>query len=164
MGKKETNALKRLDDFSKSLVQMEPVVKGNEYLLAISGLSPVSNDALFGRDLIIRHFPFSIGRGLSINNFSSTKPDFVLSDKKPYRISRQHLTITRRNEHIVLTDTTSRLGSLVNGILIGKKAGGKSNIALSYGENEVILGGHSSPFIHTANTHLNRHPGSSCTK
>ncbi|MFC1869583.1 HD domain-containing phosphohydrolase [Thermodesulfobacteriota bacterium] len=139
---------KRLNKLVEDISQERHIklTEGN-YSIIISGLTEVSKEALLGRNLIIRHFPLSIGRISPIDEFSSMRPDFVIPDKEPVRISRKHVLIDRQDEKIVMVDENSRFGSLVNDVKIGKKAGGKSKIPLKLGKNEVKMGGNSSPFI-----------------
>jgi HD-GYP domain-containing protein (c-di-GMP phosphodiesterase class II) len=120
--------------------------RGN-YRVTISGLTKTSKEALLGRDLMVRHFPFTIGRSHFGSGFSRGEPDFPLQDTEPVRISRRHLTLELRDGRISLTGRTSRFGSLVNGEPLGKKAGGSGRISLTEGNHEVILGGRSSRLI-----------------
>ncbi|MEW6663619.1 MAG: HD domain-containing phosphohydrolase [Thermodesulfobacteriota bacterium] len=120
--------------------------KGN-YLIRFFGLTRTSKKALLGRDLTVRHFPFTIGRAQHDSGFSKDEPDFVLHDTEPLRISRVQLSIESEDDRIVLADKKSRLGSLVNGELLGENAGGRGRVPLRPGRNEVILGGRFSPFV-----------------
>ena len=120
---------------------------GGNYIVTVSGLTKVSKAALLGRALIIRHFPFTIGRSSFGSAFSSSGADFSISEAEPGRISRKHLSIDLQDEQIVLVDENSRFGSMINGEQLGKNAGGKDRISLRYGVNEVKLGGRSSPFV-----------------
>jgi len=130
----------------------------NEHLVAISGLNNHSKKILLNRDLIVRHFPFKIGRISCRNPFSSMKQDFVITDEKPFRISKRHLSIEVYDKQIYLADEESRLGSIVNGTPMGRNAGGKREIALRYGKNEVVLGGSSSPIIFQMEVKKNDEP------
>lgn len=117
------------------------------WIVRFSGLTQTAKEALLGRDLAVRHFPFTIGRAQLESGFSKDEPDFVLHDTEPARISRNHLSIDTEDDRIILADEASRLGTLVNGELLGKKTGGRSRIFLQQGRNKVILGGRSSPFV-----------------
>jgi len=120
--------------------------EGN-YIVNISGSNKVSKEALLGRKLIIRHFPFTIGRSSSSYSFSFRGPDFLINDNEPGHISRKHLSIDLQDGQIIVKDENSRFGSLINNEQLGKNAGGKEWIHLRYGKNEVRLGGRSSPFL-----------------
>ncbi|MBN2126084.1 MAG: hypothetical protein JW821_17430 [Deltaproteobacteria bacterium] len=56
-----------------------------------------------GRQLIIRRFPFTMGRASSDHFFSSSGPDFLLSEDEAGRISRSHLSIEYQNGQIDLS-------------------------------------------------------------
>jgi len=113
----------------------------------MTGGNAASDKALMNRSLHIRHFPFRIGRISGFYELFSKGPDLVLEDEEPYRLSREHLTIERRNRKIYLVDEKSRPGSLVNGVLLGERRGGARELPLREGENEVVLGGDKSPFV-----------------
>lgn len=115
-------------------------------IVIISGMNEPSKMALMGRDLIIRFFPFHIGRASRSVRIPSREPDLTIPDRKPYRISHFHLSLERRNNQIILIDQGSRSGTEVNGILIGKEAGGKAEVSLQAGSNEVLLGGANTPY------------------
>ncbi len=115
-------------------------------MVSLTGLNDTSREFLTNRRIIIRHFPFRIGRFSLEDPFFSLKQDLSIPDNGPYRLSREHLSIERNGDQIVLVDEKSRLGSVVNKRILGKRAGGESRIALEVGKNQVILGGGSSPF------------------
>ena len=96
--------------------------EGN-YIVNISGSNKVTMEALLGRKLTIRHFPFTIGRSSSSYSFSFRGPDFLINDNEPGHISRKHLSIDLQDGQIIVKDENSRFGSLINNEHLGKNAG-----------------------------------------
>ncbi len=120
--------------------------KGTTAVL-LEGRNSASTKTLFGQGMIIRYFPFRIGR---MGNYSPSlreEPDLFLEDECPYHISRLHVTLERREQEIVLIDRHSRSGSMVDNALLGERPGGAGELSLSPGKHEIRLGGRGSPFI-----------------
>jgi putative nucleotidyltransferase with HDIG domain len=130
-------------------MQQEALKTAGERLVyaIMTGLNAASDKALMNRPLSIRHFPFRIGRLSGFYELFSKGPDLALEDEEPYRLSREHLTIERRDRKIYLVDDKSRSGSLVNGVPLGGRRGGTRELPLREGDNEVVLGGEKSPFV-----------------
>jgi predicted component of type VI protein secretion system len=74
------------------------------------------------------------------------QPDLKLDDTVPFRLSRNHFMIEKRDECYYVHDLCSTLGTIVNGEPIGNHFRG-DDAALRAGENEVIAGGVDSPFV-----------------
>jgi len=116
-------------------------------IVTMSGLNAPSESALMSRELIVRFFPFLIGRISRQRDTTLPLPDMAIPDSKPYRISQVHLSMERRGSKIFWADKGSRFGSIVNNILIGEQAGGIAEISLNVGDNKIMVGGQNSPFI-----------------
>ncbi|MHB8772812.1 MAG: HD-GYP domain-containing protein [Syntrophales bacterium] len=112
----------------------------------LQGLNSTSTKALYGQEMIIRYFPFRIGRMENYPNPLSEGPDLLLEDHPPFHISRLHLGMERRGSGIVLTDPDSSSGSIVDGRLLGERRGGPAEILLGAGKHEIRLGGTASPY------------------
>jgi CRP-like cAMP-binding protein len=97
-------------------------------------------------DMIIPQVPFSIGRLTGLSR-SADVPARRLSipDKVPYQISRQHCEIIRTEQGLTVQDTESHLGTIVNGVQIGKEFP-STEALLKKGSNFLILGGRHSHF------------------
>jgi len=91
----------------------------------------------------VQKLPFRIGR-TDVDHLDSTHNDFSIPDVRPFFVSRTHCEIDYTPAGFLVRDLGSRLGTIVNGIEIGRKAGPKSAL-LEYGENIVLLGGMPSP-------------------
>jgi CRP/FNR family transcriptional regulator, cyclic AMP receptor protein len=74
------------------------------------------------------------------------QPDLKLDDTVPFRLSRNHFMIEKRDGNYYVRDLCSTLGTIVNGEPIGDHFRG-DDAALRAGENEVIAGGVDSPFV-----------------
>ncbi|MEW6616225.1 MAG: HD domain-containing phosphohydrolase [Thermodesulfobacteriota bacterium] len=140
------NAIERLHHEAQDTKYQSYIHDSDRLVVVISGLNNTSKAALLNRERIIRHFPHTIGRYSPSKGFIYKGADLIINERSPYRISRQHLSIERRGDQIILVDKNSKFGSLVNNTLLGKNVGGKEETSLRYGQNEVILGGQNSPF------------------
>jgi CRP/FNR family transcriptional regulator, cyclic AMP receptor protein len=91
--------------------------------------------------------PFVVGRGpVAREGLPSLQPDLKLNDTVPFRLSRNHFMIERRDGSYYVRDLRSTLGTIVNGQSIGEHFRG-DDAPLRAGENEVIAGGVDSPFV-----------------
>ena len=88
----------------------------------------------------VKYFPYIIGRrgevpGLGL--FAENR--LLVSDRAPYRVSRNHCRLEMDDDAFYLHDDGSRLGTIVNGIGIGGPHSERS-IRLNPGENTLVLG------------------------
>jgi CRP/FNR family cyclic AMP-dependent transcriptional regulator len=90
----------------------------------------------FHAPLGLGDLPFVVGR----------EPDLKLHDTVPFRLSRNHFMIEKRDGSYYVRDLRSTLGTIVNGEPIGEHFRGDDAL-LRAGENEVIAGGVDSPFV-----------------
>jgi len=91
--------------------------------------------------------PFVVGRGpVARKGLPPLQPDLKLDDTVPFRLSRNHFMIEKRDGNYYVRDLCSRLGTIVNGEPIGDHFRG-DDAPLRAGENEVIAGGMNSPFV-----------------
>jgi CRP/FNR family cyclic AMP-dependent transcriptional regulator len=74
------------------------------------------------------------------------QPDLKFDDAVPFRLSRNHFMIEKRDRSYYVRDLRSTLGTIVNGEPIGEHFRG-DDAPLRTGENEVIAGGVDSPFV-----------------
>ena len=80
----------------------------------------------------------------------------MLDDTAPFRLSRNHFVIEKRDGGYHVRDLCSSLGTIVNGEPIGHYVRADASTAWGHlasdaplrpGENEVIAGGADSPFV-----------------
>jgi len=91
--------------------------------------------------------PFIVGRGpVAGEGPPQLQPDLKLDDTVPFRLSRNHFMIEKRDGSYYVCDLCSTLGTIVNGEPIGNHFRG-DDAPLQAGENEVIAGGVDSPFV-----------------
>ena len=91
----------------------------------------------------VQKLPFRIGRA-DLDHLDAGQNDFAIPDVRPFFVSRTHCEIDYTPAGYLVRDLGSRLGTIVNGTEIGRKAGSKAAL-LEYGENIILLGGPQSP-------------------
>ena len=97
--------------------------------------------------LHLSKLPFSVGRLTREEGPALAVPiDLTLPDTPPFRLSRQHFSISRQANRYVVLDLGSTLGTQVNGECLGH-AFGEDHKYLKTGENIIQAGGLGSPFI-----------------
>ena len=101
----------------------------------------------FHDPLALGDLPFVVGRGpVARERLPPLQPDLKLDDTAPFRLSRNHFMIEKRDRNYYVRDLRSALGTIVNGEPIGDHFRG-DEAPLRAGENEVIAGGMNSPFV-----------------
>jgi len=101
----------------------------------------------FHAPLGLGDLPFVVGRGpVAREGLPPLQPDLKLDDTVPFRLSRNHFMIEKRDGNYYVRDLRSTLGTIVNGEPIGDHFRG-DEAPLRAGENEVIAGGVNSPFV-----------------
>ncbi len=99
-----------------------------------------------GAPIAIGKLPFVVGRAVAADEAPPLRrPDLVIEDRKPLRLSRQHFMIVRNGGQLMVSDLGSTLGTLVNGQAIGHHFM-KDAASLHRGDNQIIAGGADSPF------------------
>lgn len=99
--------------------------------------------------LPVGRLPFVVGRTpISGESPPLREPDLCIHDHQPFRLSRDHFMISRNQDHLLLTDLGSTLGTVVNGQAIGQNFM-RDTAILRRGENHVVAGGWGSPFDFT---------------
>ena len=84
---------------------------------------------------------FKIGRRSSgaINN-SQPLADLLLPQGEPFTISRFHCELVIGTKSVVVRDLDSRFGILVNGVRLGERRSGRSEMKLRPGEYSLVIG------------------------
>jgi CRP/FNR family transcriptional regulator, cyclic AMP receptor protein len=101
----------------------------------------------FRASLRLGDLPFVVGRGpVGWEGLPPLQPDLKLDDAVPFRLSRNHFMIEKRDGSYYVRDLCSTLGTIVNGEPIGEYFR-RDDAPLRSGENEVIAGGVDSPFV-----------------
>jgi CRP/FNR family transcriptional regulator, cyclic AMP receptor protein len=101
----------------------------------------------FHTPLGLGDLPFVVGRRPVVGEgLPPCQPDLKLDDTAPFRLSRNHFIIEKRDGGYHARDLCSTLGTIVNGEPIGDYFR-TDNAPLRPGDNEVIAGGVNSPFV-----------------
>ena len=91
--------------------------------------------------------PFVVGRRpINGEEPPPLDSDLKLDDDAPFRLSRNHFSIEKRDGSYHVRDLCSTLGTIVNGEPIGDHFRA-DDAPLRAGENEVMAGGVDSPFV-----------------
>ena len=116
---------------------------------ATISLAPVSDRlrSLMGTaEVQITKLPFLVGRAPAEGESEpSRRPDLLIEDEEPYRLSRQHFVIARSGDRLLVSDVGSKLGTIVNGQPIGHHFMNDA-APLRPGDNQIVAGGADSPF------------------
>jgi CRP/FNR family transcriptional regulator, cyclic AMP receptor protein len=89
--------------------------------------------------------PYVVGRVPLAGEAQPGRPDLLIEDEKPFRLSRVHFMIVRSGDRLLISDLGSRLGTIVNGQAIGHHFA-RNEALLHGGINHVVAGGWGSPF------------------
>ena len=101
----------------------------------------------FDTPLGLDHLPFIVGRRpVPGEGQPLWQPDLMLDDTAPFRLSRNHFTIEKREGSYHLRDLSSTLGTIVNGEPIGTHFR-TDDASLRGGANEIVASGAGSPFV-----------------
>jgi CRP/FNR family cyclic AMP-dependent transcriptional regulator len=94
----------------------------------------------------VAKLPFLVGR-VPVEGDAQPlrRPDLLIEDEEPFRLSRQHFVIARSGDRLLVSDLGSELGTMVNGWAIGHHFMRDAE-PLRRGENRVVAGGLDSPF------------------
>ncbi len=94
----------------------------------------------------VTELPFRVGRNSVKGEPPPTEDnDLTFEDFKPFNLSRRHFAIEQSRRGLIVRDCGSHLGTVVNGVRIGGKAG--VNVAiLQGGDNEIVAGTDKSPY------------------
>jgi hypothetical protein len=106
--------------------------------------------AWIGRDPIeITALPFVVGRKSDgEDGRANERVDLVLSDEKPYQLSRLHFAIDTYQGELVVRDSGSYHGTTVNNQRIGNHRQ-TTIVPLRFGENTIVAGSADSPYCFT---------------
>jgi pSer/pThr/pTyr-binding forkhead associated (FHA) protein len=117
--------------------------------LTVLRLEPDSEEAEhhLPETIIIRQFPFFIGRKLSVNEkIPLLRVHLKLQDSKPFQISRVHIVVQKtQDDQFLVRDLDSNLGTIVDGKAIGRKFSDDSFQLPKQGAS-ITLGGVRSPY------------------
>ena len=120
--------------------------------IMLKGLTEPAKHALYDMNaLIVDDSPFIIGRWSKQQSKRSwfskegTRAHLEIHDIAPYVISRHHCQIEQHSGDVYIIDTSSRLGTWVNGEKIDPQS--QKEIKLHAGNNTIHLGGLDTQFV-----------------
>lgn len=91
-------------------------------------------------EMMIKKFPFSIGRENTSGGFHLFGGNnFNIKDHIPLQVSRHHCVIEKEGNQFFIKDRGSRLGTIVNGEVLGHETG-KYKTEIKVGKNTLTLG------------------------
>jgi CRP/FNR family transcriptional regulator, cyclic AMP receptor protein len=94
----------------------------------------------------VAKLPFLVGRvPVEGDARHLRRPDLLIEDEEPFRLSRQHFMIAGSGDQLLVSDLGSTRGTMVNGWAIGHHFM-KDAEPLHRGENHIVAGGKNSPF------------------
>jgi CRP-like cAMP-binding protein len=105
--------------------------------LCLRALDEDAERVMQRKEIKIFKVPFNIGRKTSDGAFVNV--DLQLIDSQPYRLSRIHCMVALVQNKYYIIDTTSTLGTTLDGVRIGKREA-KKNAPLEKGKHTLILG------------------------
>lgn len=118
----------------------------NDISVTIHPLTRRAAATLPHEGLSVKKYPFRIGRAAAEHEeIPLDVNDMWLSDQSPLNISRNHASLEREGDEVIVKDRGSSLGIYVNDVHIGGKSAGRQ-ATLEDGDNVVILGGRMSPY------------------
>ena len=121
--------------------------EGRAFDVVLFGLTPAAAALFFpARALRLADLPFRVGRLPVAGEVQPIEVnDLQLSDITPFNVSRDHFAIERVPEGVQVRDRGSYVGTIVNGVQIGRHHH-VAAVPLAVGDNEVVAGSPRSPF------------------
>lgn len=118
------------------------IPKTSEVHCVVKPLTKAAKATIPEEGMMVTRLPFRVGRQ---SNSPAMSNDLVFDDSKPFQMSRNHFAIERNENHVIVRDRGSFLGTRVNDQKIGGHA--QQNVAfLNIGDNEIVAGGPESVF------------------
>ncbi len=120
-------------------------VGGEKVTLSLVARSDTLRARLGAAPIPVAHLPFVVGRPpLADEAQPWRRPDLLIEDEEPFRLSSDHFAIMRGTGGLAIADLGSTLGTIVNGQATGHQFT-KDAAPLRRGENLVVAGGWDSP-------------------
>ncbi|MGR3221333.1 MAG: cyclic nucleotide-binding domain-containing protein [Candidatus Anammoxibacter sp.] len=115
------------------------LLKDNRYIV-LSGSNEISRQALDDKDLVVRTFPFKVGRRGGYDDVLTANDLQIEEREEPFYISKNHFSIDKIEGHFVVMDRGSNAGLIVNGEKV------KDMYIFQMEENAITIGSAFSPF------------------
>jgi len=132
MEKEANSTLTRIRQITSTYLQEDQVV--------LRGISSRARETLDHREFPINRFPFHFCRMPSNPGPLAFMDNYLLlNDDAPYEVSQNHCQLIEKDGKLIVTDTSSRFGTLVDGESIGRKFSNQ-NKELTPGSHRIDLG------------------------
>jgi pSer/pThr/pTyr-binding forkhead associated (FHA) protein len=128
--------------------ELKPASDEKEVEIIMEGQTVEAKNALDNRKLLITKFPFLIGRYVLQDPDSDVfyNNDLAIEEKKPYVISRHHLSLNNEGGKLWIVDRGSAFGVIVNGKEIGGSKD-ETRAVIDKDENQIVIGPATSKYI-----------------
>lgn len=130
---------------TEHIVEVPVQTTHKEFDVTVFPLTQMTQSLLPDHGYLMPKHIFRVGRKSNRHEDPFEVNDLMLPDTPPYNVSRNHFSIEKTLDGVLVNDRGSFLGTIVNGKTIGGNHHG-AIIALSEGDNEIIVGSHHSPF------------------
>jgi CRP/FNR family transcriptional regulator, cyclic AMP receptor protein len=121
------------------------VVIAENAKIALAAQTDVLRARIGAVPIQIVKLPYVVGRVSLGGEAQPARPDLLIEDEEPFRLSRVHFMIVRSGDRLLISDLGSTLGTIVNGQAIGHHFV-RDAALLHCGINHVVAGGWGSPF------------------
>ena len=111
------------------------------------GMTKTAAAAIDNKPLVIRYFPYKIGRLSRKNPADTLDQDLLLPDIPSFSVSRHHVIIDRDKDALTITDAKSTCGTIVDDTFVGERFCAPQTVVLASGKHTLILGDRHSPFV-----------------
>ena len=140
-------ALEKLNELQPAVKHNHQDIFGSRRTSVIVQIEPDSEEMRHQSSLqnrLLRFYPFHFCRRAQLAGVEPMiQNQFLIADRSPFRVSRQHCIIDISGDDVFVEDKTSQLGTIVNGIPIGGKSL-ETRVKLIRGVNTLVLGGQDS--------------------
>ena len=133
------HAKKKQGGFSSNDEMRSVLLKDNRCIV-MTGFNEISREALDGKELVVRTFPFKVGRKGGYDDVLSANDLRIVEKEEPFYISKNHFLIDKIEGHFVVMDRGSKAGLIVNGEKV------KDMYIFQMPENTITIGSTFSPF------------------
>lgn len=123
----------------------DPII-ADDAAISLSAQTDLLRARIGAAPILADKLPFVVGRLPAAGEAEpARRPDLVIEDEEPFRLSRQHFMVARSGNRLLISDLGSKLGTIVNGQAIGHHFT-RDSAPLRHGENHIVAGGRDSHF------------------
>jgi VanZ family protein len=124
-----------------------PTNGSTRYTIKLKPAATLLSNQLPIEGIDVNSMPFRIGRfDGQAENPAHIANQISFSDYAPFQLSRNHFSIEQGPNGMIIRDSGSRLGTIVNGVQIGAAVTESDLAFLNIGSNKIVAGGPMSKF------------------